>query len=98
MRTSLNKFAPTPAVAPAQEILEAHAQRLWHGMPFAWKEELEQWKQHSAKVGQILTLEGLSMWLDRVQAGQCPIAGSGCAPSLPISRFCKHHYGRLVAQ
>jgi hypothetical protein len=95
MRTTLKQFVPAAETPPAQEILEAHAARLWHGMPFAWKDELELWKLHSAKVGQVLTIEGLEMWLERVQAAECPIAGPGCAPPVPISRFCKFHYDQL---
>ncbi len=95
MRTSLHQFMPSPSVEPAQEILEAHAAHHWRGMPFAWKEELELWRLHSGRVGQILTIEGLTMWLDRVQSGECPIAGKGCSPPIPVSRFCKLHYDRL---
>lgn len=95
MKTSLRQFVPALEAIPSQAELEAHASRAWRGMPFAWKAEIELWKQHSEKVGQVLTLEGLSMWLERVQAALCPIAGEGCAPPIPVSRFCKFHYGRL---
>ena len=94
MKQAYKRFEETH-VEPAPEILEAHARRLWHGLPFACAEELKLWEQHSRKVGQRLTIDGLELWMERVQAGQCPIAGNGCAPPIPVSRFCKVHFENL---
>lgn len=94
MKTSLRSFSPPPAAPPAREVLEAHAARLWKGIPFLWKAELDLWIKHSIKVGQELTIDGLELWMTRVQSGQCPIAGAGCAPPIPVSRFCKFHFDK----
>ncbi len=72
------------------EELTDRAQLLWRGLPFLWKEELRLFVAYEAHVHQEVTLEGLTLWMTRVQAGECPVAGHAC--SLPKgSRFCDHH-------
>lgn len=74
----------------AAEDLADMAQLLWRGLPFLWQEELRLFVRYEAHVGQELTKEGLVLWMTRVQAGECPVAGAACsAPK--TSRFCEHH-------
>lgn len=74
--------------------LADYAASLWHGLPFLWQEELRIFVAYEASVNQILTRDGLELWMTRVQAGQCPVAGSGC--DKPRSgRFCARHAEKL---
>jgi hypothetical protein len=66
------------------------AQRLWRALPFLWQEELRLFVLYEASVDQDLTEEGLELWMTRVQAGECPVAGSGCDKPKQ-SRFCARH-------
>lgn len=55
-----------------------------------WQEELRLFEAYERHVGQALTQEGLELWFGRVQARQCPVAGSACdAPKQ--GRFCERH-------
>jgi hypothetical protein len=70
--------------------LTERAALLWRSMPFLWQEELRLFQAYEAHVSQEVTLEGLTLWMTRVQAGECPVAGPGC--DLPKgSRFCARH-------
>jgi hypothetical protein len=66
------------------------AAALWRGLPLLWQEELRLFELYEAHVGQELTREGLELWMTRVQAGECPVAGSACDKPRG-SRFCAHH-------
>lgn len=76
--------------APAQPDYAAVARRCWRGLPFLWQEEQRLFEIYELSVSQAFTEEGFEWWLTRVQAGKCPVAGSGCtAPKQ--GRFCDHH-------
>lgn len=66
------------------------ADLLWRGLPFLGREEYRLFVRYEAHVGQELTREGLILWMTRVQAGECPVAGEACAPP-KTSRFCEYH-------
>lgn len=72
------------------EELCDYAAALWKGLPFLWPEELRIFEAYEASVGQELTKEGLELWMARVQAGECPVAGGACSKPKD-SRFCAHH-------
>ncbi len=74
--------------------LTDYARELWRGLPFLWQEELRIFVAYEASVGQILTREGLELWMTRVQAGECPVAGSGCDKPRG-GRFCARHAEKL---
>lgn len=59
-------------------------------MPFLWQVELDTFIAYEASVGQELTEEGLRLWMERVQARQCVVAGHGCDKP-KRGRFCEHH-------
>lgn len=71
--------------------LAGSAQALWRGLPLLWQEELRLFEAYEVHVGQALTTEGLELWLTRVQARQCPVAGSGCDRPQGPGRFCALH-------
>lgn len=77
--------------------LAPHAERLWRGLPLVWREELRLFETWEAAVGQELTVEGLELWMTRVQARRCPVAGEGCQRPKQ-GRFCSHHRQILVAR
>lgn len=62
-------------------------------MPFLWQVELDAFVAYEASVDQEFTEEGLCLWMTRVQAGECPVAGSGCdKPARGAGRFCARHH------
>jgi hypothetical protein len=68
------------------------AASLWRGLPLLWQIELDAFVAYETLVDQELTQEGLELWMARVQAGQCPVAGSGCdKPKRGAGRFCARH-------
>lgn len=74
--------------------LADYARELWRGLPFLWQEELRLFVAYEASVDQAVTREGLELWMTRVQAGQCPVAGSGCDKPRG-GRFCARHAEKL---
>lgn len=70
--------------------LADYAAALWRGLPFLWQEELRVFGEYEAHVGQELTRDGLELWMRRVQARECPVAGEACAKPKQ-GRFCEHH-------
>lgn len=72
------------------ESLEPLAASLWRGIPLLWQEELRLFAAYEASVGQELTTEGLTLWMERVQARRCPVAGEACDKPRH-GRFCEHH-------
>lgn len=69
---------------------EAIARSAWRGLPLLWQEEQRLFEAYEASVNQELTEEGFLIWLTRVQARECPVAGSGCL-SPKRGRFCDFH-------
>ncbi len=55
-----------------------------------WRQEPPLFEAYSAAVGQELTEEGFELWLLRVQARECPVAGLGCDKPRR-GRFCNFH-------
>jgi hypothetical protein len=72
---------------------EAIARRLWRGLPLLWQEEVPLFEAYSKAVAQELTEEGFELWITRVQARECPVAGSGCDKPRR-SRFCDFHLAK----
>lgn len=84
-----------PVKSPAEPI-ETVALRHWHGLPFLWQEELRAHRAYAASLGCADlgdNAESLQMWLERVQAGRCPIIGTGCMKPA-YGRFCALHAPR----
>lgn len=75
---------------PGLTDLSAAAERLWSGLPFLWQEELRVFEAYVAHVGQAPCEAGLTLWMERVQAGRCPVVGSACDRPKQ-GRFCEHH-------
>lgn len=77
--------------ATDQETLARSAERLWRGMPFLWRDELQRFSEYMEHRQEPAHAGELELWFERVQMGQCPIVGSGCSSPLPGSRFCAFH-------
>jgi hypothetical protein len=70
--------------------LADYARTLWRGLPYLWEEEFRAFVKYEHSVDQELTKEGLELWFERVQMGQCPVAGKGCDRPKG-GRFCARH-------
>lgn len=83
---------------PLTESIEDVARRHWHGLPFLWKDELAAHRKYAVNIGcadLANNPESVVMWLERVQAGHCPIIGSDC-PKPTVGRFCALHAVRAA--
>lgn len=64
----------------------ALGESLWRGLRGLGSYEVEAWQRHSQRVGQPLSEEGLALWMERCQQGQCVVCGVKAR-----GKFCGDH-------
>ena len=59
---------------------------VWRGLRGLSDYEVQAWQRHSERVGQPLSEEGLKLWMERCQAGECVVCGGKAR-----GKFCSDH-------
>lgn len=78
------------ADAEARELSEvdwvALGDSLWRGLRGFGAAEVDEWQEHSRRVGQPLSKEGLELWMQRCQQRLCVVCGGKAR-----GKFCGDH-------